>query len=445
MGNVQGGRKKDTSYRKTFVLRQQTPMIHFQYADRGAIIRASEFKPKLDKFLVKKKGGENHMPGSWLLEQTDENKPAALNYKVRIWTAGKTEVSQMTEYTKEFNNLKELHHGTKNIPDDKKNNLKKKYPKAQINGMYFGNMGNDTTTYKETIFYTEDIYVEIQCFVTGLLAYISDNMAEFMLVTNFGTRQSKGFGSFTLMDDTIDPCNILSYNHYEYIYGIVKDDKKGVNHRDKMLNVAAGIYAVMKGGINRSYNRETRQYDNGKYIKGYIQRRYMDKCGKEKTGSDKAFMKSKIITAQNPRWIEKRNDNYESYPEFEYVRALLGTADHIDFRDRDKVRNGTVQIKNKDIERFGSAIQITVWGNYIFLIMKDEEYIKNILDKEFTFSYMDNSKKIIKDRIKTPAQFDAGSFLKGFVAYYNEERRKLSNLNFRDAANVELKMGGSGL
>ena len=432
MGNVQGGRKKDTSYRKTFVLRQQTPMIHFQYADRGAIIRASEFKPKLDKFLVKKKGGENHMPGSWMLEQTDENKPAALNYKVRIWTAGKPEVSQMTKYTKELNNWEKLHHGTKNNLKDKKADLRKKYPKAQINGMYFGNMGNDTTTYKETIFYTEDIYVEIQCFVIGLLAYISDNMAEFMLVTNFGTRQSKGFGSFALMDDTIDPCNILSYNHYEYIYGIVKDDKKGVNHGDKMLNVAADVYAVMKGGINRRYD--------GRYIKGYIQRRYMDKCGKEKTGSDKAFMKSKIITVQDSETKEKKNDNYESYSEFEYVRALLGITDRIVFRDN--LRKGTVRIKNKDIERFGSAIQITVWGNYIFLIMKDEEYIKNILDKEFTFSYKDKSGKI-----KTPAQFDAGSFLKGFVEYYNykEQREKLSNLKFEDAANVELKMGGSGL
>lgn len=443
MGNVQGGRKKDTSYRKTFVLRQQTPMIHFQYADRGAVIRASEFKPKLDKFLVKKKGGENHMPGSWLLEQTDENKSAALNYKVRIWTAGKPEVSQMTEYTKELNNWEKLHHGTKNNLKDKKADLRKKYPKAQINGMYFGNMGNDTTTYKETIFYTEDIYVEIQCFVTGLLAYISDNMAEFMLVTNFGTRQSKGFGSFALMDDTIDPCNILSDNHYEYIYGIVKDDKKGVNHGDKMLNVAADVYAVMKGGINRRYD--------GRYIKGYIQRRYMDKCGKEKTGSDKAFMKSKIITVRDSETKEKKNDNCESYSEFEYVRALLGITDRIVFRDN--LRKGTVRIKNKDIERFGSAIQITVWGNYIFLIMKDEEYIKNILDKEFTFSYMDNSKKIIKGRIKTPALSDENNFLEelvkpfleGFVEYYNEERGKLSNLKFEDAANVELKMGGSGL
>lgn len=438
MGNVQGGRKKDTSYRKTFVLRQQTPMIHFQYADRGAIIRASEFKPKLDKFLVKKKGGENHMPGSWLLEQTDENKPAALNYKVRIWTAGKPEISQQTEYTKELNNWEKLHHGTKNNLKDKKADLRKKYPKAQINGMYFGNMGNDTTTYKETIFFTGDIYVEIQCFVAGLLAYISDNMAEFMLVTNFGTRQSKGFGSFALMDDTIDLCNILSSNHYEYIYGIVKDDKKGKNYKDKMLNVAAAVYAVMKGGINRSYDRATGQYDNDKYIKGYIQRRYLDVCEKKQTGSDKAFMKSKIVTVQNPRWIEKKCDNYESYSEFEYVRALLGTADHIDFRDN--LRKGTVQIKNKDIERFRSAIQITVWGNYIFLIMKDKEYINHILNKEFTFSYRNKS-----GRIKTPAQFDAGIFLNGFLAYYNEERGKLSNLKFEDAANVELKMGGSGL
>lgn len=438
MGNVQGGRKKDTSYRKTFVLRQQTPMIHFQYADRGAIIRASEFKPKLDKFLVKKKGGENPMPGSWLLEQTDENKPAALNYKVRIWTAGKPEISQKAEYTKELNNWEKLHHGTKNNLKDKKADLRKKYPKAQINGMYFGNMGNDTTTYKETIFFTEDIYVEIQCFVKGLLAYISDNMAEFMLVTNFGTRQSKGFGSFALMDDTIDPCNILSSNHYEYIYGIVKDDKKGKNYKDKMLNIAAAVYAVMKGGINRSYDRVTRQYDNDKYIKGYIQRRYLDDSRKKQTGSDKAFMKSKVITAQNSRWIEKKCDNYEAYSEFEYVRALLGTADHIDFRDN--LRKGTVQIKNKDIERFRSAIQITVWGNYIFLIMKDKEYINHILNKEFTFSYRNKS-----GRIKTPAQFDAGIFLNGFVAYYNEERGKLSNLKFEDAAKVELKMGGSGL
>ena len=35
-------------------LRAQTPLIHFQHAQVGATLRASEVKPKLDKFIIGK-------------------------------------------------------------------------------------------------------------------------------------------------------------------------------------------------------------------------------------------------------------------------------------------------------------------------------------------------------------------------------------------------------
>ena len=37
-----------------FTLRQHTPIIHFQHHQDGATLRASEVKPKLDKFLIEK-------------------------------------------------------------------------------------------------------------------------------------------------------------------------------------------------------------------------------------------------------------------------------------------------------------------------------------------------------------------------------------------------------
>lgn len=43
-------------YKIEFKLKQHTPLIHFQHDQHGATLRASELKPKLDKFLIRKLG-----------------------------------------------------------------------------------------------------------------------------------------------------------------------------------------------------------------------------------------------------------------------------------------------------------------------------------------------------------------------------------------------------
>ena len=61
-------------------LKQHTPMIHFQHDQEGATLRASEVKPKLDRFILTrlgngdyKKGCEEAKSKGWLVGKGDHN------------------------------------------------------------------------------------------------------------------------------------------------------------------------------------------------------------------------------------------------------------------------------------------------------------------------------------------------------------------------------------
>ena len=41
-------------YKIVFTLKQHTPLIHFQHDQAGATLRATEVKPKLDRFITEK-------------------------------------------------------------------------------------------------------------------------------------------------------------------------------------------------------------------------------------------------------------------------------------------------------------------------------------------------------------------------------------------------------
>ena len=43
-----------TGCKLEFKLNPQSPLIHFQPDEAGATVRATELKPKLDKFLIEK-------------------------------------------------------------------------------------------------------------------------------------------------------------------------------------------------------------------------------------------------------------------------------------------------------------------------------------------------------------------------------------------------------
>lgn len=212
------------SVKLTYQLKQETPMIHFQHNDRGATLRGSELKPKLDRFLYRKYSDK--IKKEW---KTKPDEHDALNYKVKISATGKVQKSS------------DIDNALKNIRT------------KTINAMYFGNMIRSKDPdeikekYKETVFYEDPIELEIICSVPELRKLIDESINEFFMVTNFGTRQSKGFGGFTVLSSNgEEPENVLRKNGYKFFYAKTNN----ANDSKTLMNQAATVYAIMKGGLN---------------------------------------------------------------------------------------------------------------------------------------------------------------------------------------------------
>ena len=478
-----------------YELKQQTPMIHFQHDEPGACIRAAELKPKLDKFLIEKHGKDKL--NSFFIRDGIE----ALNYKVKIYPT-KGDVPDKSQTIERDIEISEIEKPKGNASAKEKKQYKNKIDKIRekhcsINGMYFGNMvdkkENDyeekvKEVYKETVFYKKPIVVEIICMFSSLRKMIDESFEEFLIVTNFGTRQNKGFGGFWLKDNegVQNPMEILKEGDYPFFYCDI-----GNVDKEKKLDIAQTVYAVMKGGINRTgYNKDTKKYKKPEaYIKGFIQRDYLDSLkGEEKIGSDKVFIKSKIILKREDA-LEHYNSTIKEYDHYYFVRALLGLADHYEFRD--DMRKGNVKIyhffgtklnenriefndknleENEGIQRFKSPVTISIIESRMFFIFDDtferikgevfffisDIYTKENRDKnvkEFSKRKLDEKKRILEEKSKTypicvPSNFDVNDFIACFVEYYNssETQKRLRSIAevdemYKSVEEITLKLG----
>lgn len=197
------------NFKYIFILKQHTPIIHFQN-DKDASLRATELKPKLDKFVF----DHAKIPDEWRMTY-DPKKSSyeALDYKVRI-------------------QAKKV--GSKKIGDHDK------LP------FFFGNMGDDYADHPKYLSDTrEPLEVSITCFNASLLAFIFEHFAQFLATTNFGTRQSKGYGSFYL-DHTSpgykDISEHLAWFDYSFDSGVTDYNKC-------MINLEL-FYKSLRSGIN---------------------------------------------------------------------------------------------------------------------------------------------------------------------------------------------------
>lgn len=169
------------------LLKQHTPLIHFQHDQEGATLRASEVKPKLDRFIIEKLGNGKAEVGKgiaknkkWLIGSGEH---AALDYKLRI-TAKSLEFFFIEGYF-----------GC--------NAKGKPYPAP----MFFGNMESDAkkngaSKKKKFSINKGDLELVIFSCKDDLAIFILTHLYQFFMQTNFGTRQSKGYGSFSLNDES---------------------------------------------------------------------------------------------------------------------------------------------------------------------------------------------------------------------------------------------------
>jgi len=339
-----------SKFKVEFQLKQHTPIIHFQADQNGATLRATELKPKFDKFLLER---AKEIPF-----KENANGSRSLDYKVAI----------EQDYTSAIE-------------------IKERDP------LFFGNMGDgEMKKFKQQL---KNFKITFFSFDFKVLEAIKEHFEAFLANTNFGTRQNKGFGSFTTSDTTKDKAEklLLKYSSKLFSLGACKDYKDGFKKIDS-------FYKRLKAGTNRPYKKS-------------LLFQYM--CNTYGIGWEKRFIKKsfpEVVHGNHNPITCKDNDK-----ELRYIRAVLGLAEHNEYRPK----SGKKQVKIKsvdDIDRFQSPITFKIINNFIYVIF-NESY-KNILNKEFEFILNGKPPK----SLKTPEQFDLYDFLK----YATKQEKNFSEI-----------------
>jgi hypothetical protein len=306
----------------TVKIRQHTPMIHFQWDQSGATLRASELKPKLDKFLK-----EKNIPSLKDFFGEKGNLP----YKLVV-TASYKELS-----VDEIEKVKKDESGK--IQLDKKGK-----PKKETFPSFFGNTGNSKE--KKFVLYN-NIQLKFISFVPEVIEELKNYLPEFFFVTNFGTRQSKGFGSFYL-----DPKDPLYKDPKEFkSYSFTLDNIRGSNPYEKYKDLFQCIdlfYRTLRSGINIKDRFGNTLF----YFKPMM---FLYAKSKNWTW-DKKYIKSKFVPKdlEDQKIIHSNPDILTFSSSNEYlVRDLLGVAPSQAYKSYYFILQYD---ENNEIKRFKSPI-----------------------------------------------------------------------------------------
>lgn len=311
-------------------LEQHTPMIHFQYDQAGATLRATELKPKLDRYLIeaifkndKKLYGKFKIGGP-------KGQFEALDYKVKIVQTGK-----------KITNEPILKNG-KNAP------------------MFFGNMGNDYVP-KGLIQY-EGADIDFFSSFPELIQFIREHLPAFLAQTNFGMRQSKGYGSFTVK-------NNLPITQEFYSFSVNTDDP------DFLFKTIDLFYKSLRGGINGAL------LPNGGFAKFFYMKPLIFSYAQsqiKKIQWEKKTIKEKFFSGKLTNHQAKFRDQVKPVEKHEWplwhtgekkiVRDLLGLSTEQTWKDYPGSKDGASIVKfntnekgetkseNETINRFASPI-----------------------------------------------------------------------------------------
>ncbi len=368
------------SFVLTYELKQETPIIHFQHNQSGATLRATEVKPKLDRFIIKKLGGVKNISKDWFVKDTE-----ALNYKMQISALGEpvtVELGMKTPYD-----------------------------------IFYGNMRNSPNQKKGIVC---DSKLNIVCTIVELREFIDKIISEFFVVTNFGTMQNKGFGSYTVKNRTLKPWDIPHYLKEHY-------------GAEKCYNFPGGaepfsrikmIYSMMKSGVNfRGYQRS--------YLFLYMHGPEYKIC------NEKAALKQKKLVPAIGKNKDKADVNKDGHAH-KYVRALLGVCDHLEFiNDLDNKKDKTtVKISScdgEDIARLQSPIFFKVINGNVYFVAG--RINPKIYGAEFDFSTPRGNVKL-----RVPDKTELGdAFIDKFLAYSVNELNESGLSKFEVMKNVKIQ------
>lgn len=347
-------------WQKEYKLVQHTPLIHFQHSEPHACLRATEVKPKLDRFLIEQLEEDDRFgDGRWKKWFVGDGSQQSFDYMMRI-----TPNSEQVERTQSIERaIARAEHRPPNASFH------------EIHKNYFGNMasGNniqDTIreTFKESLFYKDGLTLTIRCFIPELLTFIDEHIRGFFMMHNFGTRQRKGFGSFTV-DISTKPNAPKGFDlvrkYCPNAYYCKLDDNVSA---DALLNAVWVLSAFLKSGFNRG---------EGNYVRGFVFRYFQRE--KNPLANDKAFVKQKVLhNVYNEKTPGEHRRFYGNNVRYRYVRGLLGTNENSRFCRDPNAHTPVYDIYThsaEGIERFPSPLLFKPIGKFVFILpqkMPDE-------------------------------------------------------------------------
>lgn len=383
-------------------LRQDTPMWHFRPDEKGCCLRASEVKPKLDKFLTDKL--DSDVEDEWKLKNQGDEKSIHLDYKMTFESIG-----EYTEIKGAFNKNKGIY-----AP----------FP------LFFGNMGEGEK--KKLIYYPDGIRMTIFSLHKDLVEKIDMYICEFFACHSFGTRQSKGFGCF--YPEKINEENISEKLQCDNIIKTLAQYKFEVNiksNNEQFLELFRGIdsfHKKIRSGINLrnfyfkslmfSYAKEKNSNWDKPQIRhffgliddnSYFKKQYEKKCGQRDNKDGKKQVKQSDENCPRESMIEDYNTfgNSQPYkftkdkdgyiPLFRDALGLSGTQSWLYYNAEVNITDSQTD-KNKKVTRFKTPFLYRPVensnGSYTIYIIFDKDY-REKLDKLKEVKFKIEANKIV--------------------------------------------------
>ncbi|KIR01297.1 hypothetical protein P261_00111 [Lachnospiraceae bacterium TWA4] len=418
----------------TFTLKQHTMLL--QPEDYTGCLRATEVKPKLDRFLQRRLGisvKDKNLNGysNWIQSVSDNGEDVSFRYKMRIKLLGSIECYESRN------------------PDRNR----------RIPNIYYGNMGNGSRTKGYSC--EDGMELHITCFIPELMEKITENIQDFFIVTNFGTMQGKGFGSFTVEGTEISHSNVKRALLAEY--GIKKKCYRIERpHGQRVFDCIKDVYTSMKTCTGERIDRRRHQ----EYKHSALYNFYSSK--NQNIGNEKKYMKVRRISPnlQTNHHVEFCYNLHKSNENYRYVRGLLGIGQAINYitddtdestrykrnrdgsiqkdrRDNNILRKEKIEISayGNDIARVASPILFKVINGNIYMIAR--EINENIYNKEFKFAIDSRDRKrrqiaqvdFVTLKIPSKEEFDIDEFMKYFITFFNRECTAMNGYIIREVRN----------
>ena len=358
-------------------LKQHTPILHFQHGQQGATLRATEVKPKLDKFIhqvfERKKLSLNP---DWLIGPDKR----ALDYKMRIRLKG--------EGRQEF----WVRSASKDMPGTPSKLTINNSPyfaqtekEKKFHGKFVLKLWNSIE--KKGLFWGNNVEIVIFSLSADLVHLIAEHIEAFFICTNFGTRSDKGFGSFTIVKKdektvTNDPKSVLKDN-FDFVYQ--RSFPNGCDFSRLFAEIKKD-YNLIRQGLRtfRPSRDDDRQWD-------------------------KALLKQ---IARNP--YDEFDEN-----EYEFKRGMLGLSYEYSVENKNRKK---IKIKVADkygkVERFQSPLLFKYIEGNLYLV-GSESLVQNMLNQSFTFQSPSLKTPIT---LKTPEVFSLKYFLKYVIGKSGQGR-----------------------